>query len=888
MKRLHKMGTQSDKPEPASGKAQETPRLGDLLVSERLVKQEDIENALITQEQEKSLARLPLGQILLKQGKITEPDLNRLLDHPNLRKHLGALAIEKGFVNQAQLMFCLQKKTTDRYIGMVLMDEGFIDSEGLLELLRDQASSKKIGELAVKLNMISEDDLRIALKVQKSHRTVGEICCDMKLLSPIDLDLVLRKYNKQTKLGEILVNLGYLDNDKLTKTLQEQKYGTDSLGDLLVRSKHVTRSQVQEALSKQANIPYKALENFVYTEKSKRVLTGIVSQKYAEKNLILPISLEGKELTVAILSSDKINTVRELKRLYGHLEILCIFVNEARFSELFEVLYSKRLSGLRSKEEEDGLSDGPVKDDQSDFLQIELSEDFGDGSRGSVDYGLQDIETEELVNYIIKYGITHGASDIHFEQDRKGVKLRYRVDGVLRDVQTGWLRKKINEKPASVVSRIKVMSNLDISEKRIPQDGVFRINYFDKAKGQKSDLDFRVATCPAIVGENITIRILDSRKANVGLEKLNHSAHVLDLFKTFLKSAAGMVLVTGPTGSGKSSTLYGALQFIYDPTLKIITAEDPIEYSFPGIMQTQTNSKIDLTFSKLMRSFLRLDPDVILVGEIRDNETAHIGFDAAQTGHLVLSTLHTNDAISTLGRLEDLKIDRGQIASCLSCVLAQRLIRKICPTCLAPYVPELEEWSQLFAEYPSHLNFYRGSGCDDCGFTGYSGRTLLSEIFVPSDFKSLGKGASIDDLKIEAVQKGMKTMIDDGLLKLGDTTLSEILRVVPHEMIQMYRNRKTLKDAHLVSADAGNGGSFTGYVVMDPATEEVRIDQMFDEYQALAAIANVTTEVDRSLFGRFIADSYHEISRSTQCGEIIFKFENKDNNVQISAAPARK
>jgi type IV pilus assembly protein PilB len=867
--------------------------LGDLLVREGLVTQQDIARVLAIQEQERKLAKLPLGQVLVGQCKITELGMARLLNHQNLRKHLGTLAVEKQHITSEQLMYCLQKKGSGRYLGQILVEEGFLNSMTLIELLKDQAYAEKIGDLAVKLDMVTHEDVRVALKIQKAHRSVGEICCDLHLISPLDLYPVLRKHKKQTGIGEILVNLGYINQEQLTKSLQEQLYSKDSLGDILVRNKVVTRAHIWEAMLKQLHIPFKSFAGFTYSERDKHALTKIISQKYAEKHLLLPIAQTEKDLTIAIMRPDKLLIIRELRQMYSQLTISCVFINEAKFGDLFAMLYSLRLNGFRGgeeREESDGEPVLPVREeaDQTDLMQIELSEETEE-EKSFIDYGVQDIETEELVNYIIKYGISHGASDIHFERDRKGAKLRYRVDGVLRDVQTEWLREKIKEKSTYIVSRIKVMSNLDISEKRLPQDGVFRINYFDRTENQKYNFDFRVATCPAITGENVSIRILDSRKAKVGLAQLNHSPHVLDSFKTFLKSAAGMVLVTGPTGSGKSSTLYAALQYIFDPTRKIITAEDPIEYSFPGIMQTQVNTKIGLTFAKLLRSFLRLDPDVILVGEIRDHETARIGFDAAQTGHLVLSTLHTNDAISTLGRLEDLEIDRTQITSSLSCILAQRLVRKICPTCIAPYTPEEDEWRQLFEEYPAHLSFFQGIGCKDCGFTGLSGRTLLSEIFVPGDFKSLAKGATIEDLKIEAVKRGMKTMIDDGLLKLGDTTLAEILRVVPHEMIRMYRKRKLIKGGGADLADScKDGWRIHGFTLADPASEEKHIDQMFEEYSTMAVLANIQVELDRELFGRFIVDSYGKVSRSSHCREVMFYFELRDDVIQIFAIPRNR
>ncbi|MBW1899730.1 MAG: type II/IV secretion system protein, partial [Deltaproteobacteria bacterium] len=398
----------------------------------------------------------------------------------------------------------------------------------------------------------------------------------------------------------------------------------------------------------------------------------------------------------------------------------------------------------------------------------------------------------EVVNFIIKYGILNNASDIHIEQNRKKPKIRYRIDGVLHTLKLTWLDERINDMIGAIVSRIKVISNLDIAERRLPQDGVFRVNYFDREKKQNFDLDFRVATCPAIIGENITLRILDSRKADVGLENLNHSVHVLEPFKNIMKSSAGMVLVSGPTGSGKTSTLYGALLHIYHPGIKIITAEDPIEYSFPDIMQTQINPKINLTFAKLLRSFLRFDPDIILVGEMRDQETASIGFDAALTGHLLLSTIHTNDAVSAVTRLLDLGIEHNQMASSLMGVLAQRLVRKTCPSCRKKYTPLKEEWILLFDRYPEHLNFYMGEGCSECKFTGYRGRTLISEIFLVDRTISLAlnRGESENEIRRLALKGGMKTMLDDGIMKLDQTTLSELIRVVPHEMLKEFKMRK--------------------------------------------------------------------------------------------------
>jgi type IV pilus assembly protein PilB len=400
-------------------------------------------------------------------------------------------------------------------------------------------------------------------------------------------------------------------------------------------------------------------------------------------------------------------------------------------------------------------------------------------------------------------------------------------------------------------------------------------------------------------GENVTIRILDSRKANVGLENLNHSPHVLDPFRTLLKSSAGMILVCGPTGSGKSSTLYAALQYVHNPGIKIITVEDPIEYNFPGIMQTQVLPKINLTFSRLLRSFLRFDPDIILVGETRDEETAKISFDAAQTGHLLLSTLHTNDAVASVARLLDLNVEYGQIASSLMCSLAQRLVRKTCPTCIQEDIPGEDEWGILFGKYPSDLQFFRGEGCDECNFTGYQGRTLLSEIFVvDSDIaKALIRGQDEERIKKLAIESGMKTILEDGLLKLEQTTLSEILRVVPHEMIKEFRKKgqawiKTapVADPHRSGPPYTDESVSESFRITDPEREIDVMDRILKAYKDLRSQnGGGENSLEPSVFREFVATSFHQICHQFACHSVSFSLEagGEKGAVEIAAYPGK-
>ncbi|MFH2066209.1 MAG: ATPase, T2SS/T4P/T4SS family [Pseudomonadota bacterium] len=708
-------------------------KVGELLKKEGFVQDEDIQKALELQENEISQARLPVEQYMLNKKYLTKIQFNKLKEHPEY----GTLPAD---------------------------------------------------QLAYKLNIISKKNLDEIQSRRTMQRSIGEILCEMGAITTNDLNYILQKYSKHQKFGEILLRQEYIDEVNLNVALREQTHRTDPLGKILVQKKFITVDQLYQVLSKQYNIPYRKLEGFVIYDNQIDKLINIVGYRYAKKHMIIPLMLEANTLTLAVSSPERLAVVHELAYVYTHLKLKCIFISEEKFDELFEILY-----GIAIKESKADADNRSRKETVS-LIDIDLGEDVGDArdSKSANLYGTSTIEAEEVVNFIIKYGIVNNASDIHIEQNRKKPRIRYRIDGILQTLKLAWLDERINEMIGAIISRIKVISNLDIAERRMPQDGVFRVNYYDREKKQTFDLDFRVATCPAIIGENVTLRILDSRNADVGLEYLNHSAHVLEPFKATLKSSAGMVLVSGPTGSGKTSTLYGALMHINHPGVKIITAEDPIEYSFPDIMQTQINPKISLTFAKLLRSFLRFDPDIILVGEMRDKETASIGFDAALTGHLLLSTIHTNDAVSAVTRLLDLGIEYNQMASSLMAVLAQRLVRTICPVCKKEYTPKKEEWVLLFEKYPEHLTFYTGEGCEECKFTGYKGRTLISEIFVVDRNISLAmnRGESENEIRRIALKGGMKTMLDDGIMKLDQTTLDELIRVVPHEMLKEFKTRK--------------------------------------------------------------------------------------------------
>ena len=890
-----------DQPEqesPAVDRVEESPvaKIGDLLVKHRLLAPGDLDKALEIQRKEQEQTSLPLGEILVEIGALSPSDLQALLKHPSLRKNLGPLAVQEGIVSKKDLEFLLQGLEEGESVDQLLLESGQVTEEQYRQLQKAQVNSPRLGELAIGLNLITEGDLQQALRIQKSPRMIGQILCDLNLVSPLDLNQILTKYKKHKDLGDILLTLSLVDERQLTHAKQQLGHGADSLGDILLQKGFVSRDQLYEGLSLQHNISFRRLDGFRYDARAKEELTRLINERYAQKHLLIPISLEENRFTVAGFKPEHTSRVEELRMMFSHLRFTCILIYPEKFEELFEQLYNKRPEGLvKESLGQDG------DDDAIDFVEMDIDENLdGEEGEGSL-YAASEVEVEEVVNFIVKYGLVNGASDIHIEQDRKGAKLRYRIDGILQDCNIAWLSKKLHDKVASIISRIKILSSLDITEKRLPQDGVFRITYYDKDLGQRFDLDFRVATCRAIVGENVTIRILDSRKANVGLDNLNHSAHVIDPLKTMLRSAAGMILVTGPTGSGKTSTLYAALQHVYNPGIKILTAEDPIEYSFPGIMQTQVNTKIGLTFARLLRSFLRLDPDVILVGEMRDEETSKIGFDAAQTGHLLLSTLHTNDAVSSVSRLLDLGVDYSQISSCLMGVLAQRLVRRVCPHCKEEYVPDEREWSVLFRKFPGNFMFVRGTGCDACSFSGYKGRTLISEIFsIDGEVsQALMKGLKEEEIRKVAFESGMRSMLENGLMKLDETTLEEIIRVVPYDMVKDFRMRRAAQDdvdfymnleksKQAAAQPPDPAASPATFSLSDPDAEEETLDRMQEAYEALRErLDGPVPGVDLSRFKEFIRTSFHEIREKHGCNGLAFTIRGNNGKAEISAVPDR-
>jgi len=485
----------------------------------------------------------------------------------------------------------------------------------------------------------------------------------------------------------------------------------------------------------------------------------LVPADFASKHLILPLRRVGRTLTVAMANPTDLSVIDDLK-FVTRFDVDAVVAGEYTLRKAIDKYYEIANDGLGDLLDE-------WEEEEVEFVE---EEDF-EYSASQLATQVEEAPVVRLINGILTDAVKRGASDIHIEPYENEVRIRYRIDGTLREIVKPPIRMK-----AALISRVKILADLNIAERRVPQDG--RI----KLKIGRRVIDFRVSTLPVLFGEKIVLRILDKGNLALDLEKFGMSPKAEKDFLHAIEQPFGMVLVTGPTGSGKTTTLYSALNRINTDETNIMTAEDPVEYNLNGINQVQVRTEIGMSFARALRAFLRQDPNIIMVGEIRDLETGGIAVKAALTGHLVLSTLHTNDAASTITRMIDMGIEPFNIASAVNLITAQRLVRRICENCQveATYESDLLNSSGFTPEEINSTTFYRGEGCDACNKTGYSGRQGLYEVMaMTSKLRQLVlQGASTDDIKATAVAEGMITLRKDGLQKVhaGITTLEEVIK----------------------------------------------------------------------------------------------------------------
>ena len=573
------------------------------------------------------------------------------------------------------------------------------------------------------------------------------------------------------KLGECLIQAGLITEDDLQSALTEHKRTGERLGAVLVRLNLATERQIAKALAYQLGFPYL---NLAENPPDPNIVT-LIAKDVALKRSCVAIRLEKNLLTVAMADPLLFSLVQDLEFQTGY-RIKQVVATRADILESIAAGYpDKALMKTTPVTGQVPATRFAQRDERAagEGLMRRQEDDNGEPIAGLKERS-EAAPIIDLVDLVVKSAIKAGASDIHVEPMEKGVLIRHRLDGLLKEVMD--LPKWVHE---GLIARLKIMAGMDIAEKRLPQDGRVRV----ASEGGK-DIDFRASTLRTLHGEKMVLRVLDQNRGVPPLEELGFSSGAFSDLRSFLKFQHGMILVVGPTGSGKTTTLCSALMSVQSERTNVITIEDPIEYQLPGINQTQVNEKIKLSFASALRSILRQDPDVILVGEIRDQETARIAMQAAQTGHLVLSTLHTDDAPSAVTRLTDIGIEPYVIASATIGVVAQRLVRRLCPSCRRQYTPNSETLRSLNIPETEAANipFYRPVGCESCHQTGYKGRIGIYEVMKISDRlrRMIAQRASEDAIREVAQSTGMLTIGDDALAKVkaGVTTAEELLRVV--------------------------------------------------------------------------------------------------------------
>jgi type IV pilus assembly protein PilB len=560
--------------------------------------------------------------------------------------------------------------------------------------------------------------------------------------------------NGAERLGDLLIAEGLINREQLTAGLAEQKATGHRLGYVLVKLGLVQEIEITKFLGRQYRMPAVDLARFDVDPK----ILKMVPAEFAQKNVVLPLKREGRTLTIAMADPTNSGVLEDLKFITRY-DLFPVIAGEFTLRALLEKYY----------ESQDQQLETLLKDMEGMEDDVEIVKEAEDETATQAQ--IDDAPVVKLINGLLTEAVRRGASDIHIEPFEHEIRVRYRVDGALLEVMKPPVRMK-----AALTSRIKILSQLNIAERRVPQDGRLKLKMGNRV------IDFRVSTLPVLFGEKIVLRILDKGNLTLDLSKFGFEPKAeADLLKAIL-NPYGMVLVTGPTGSGKTTTLYSALSRINTIETNIMTAEDPVEYNLQGINQVLIRNEIGLTFAAALKAFLRQDPNIIMIGEIRDLETGGIAIKAALTGHLVLSTLHTNDAPSTITRMIDMGIEAFNVASAVNLVVAQRLVRRICKECkeVVTYPDEVLVSISEDLDAVRKLVFHRGRGCDTCNGTGYKGRAGLYEVMsmTPEVRRLVLRGGSVAELRDQAVEDGMLTLRMDGMKKIekGVTTVEEVIK----------------------------------------------------------------------------------------------------------------
>jgi type IV pilus assembly protein PilB len=564
------------------------------------------------------------------------------------------------------------------------------------------------------------------------------------------------------KLGEMLIKAGLISQEQLHEALEAQKANGEKLGVNLIQLGYVKEDDVTQLLSEQFGVPSINLRHFDIDEAVINLIPSEVAQKY----MVIPVNRTGATLTIAMVDPTNVFAMDDIKFMTGY-NVEPVAASELAIREAIEKYYGSQ-HAIELKRVMDEMAEAETE-------ALEVLEDEEEMDVSALEAATEEAPVVKLVNIILTDSIKKVASDIHIEPYEKDFRVRFRIDGVLYEIMHPPMKLK-----DAITSRLKIMAKLDISEKRLPQDGRIKIKM--KLQGKTREMDYRVSVLPTLFGEKIVLRLLDKENLMLDMTRLGFEVESLAKFERQILKPYGMVLVTGPTGSGKTNTLYSSMSRVNTPETNIMTAEDPVEFNLHGINQVQMKEQIGLNFAAALRSFLRQDPNIVLVGEIRDFETAEIAVKAALTGHLVLSTLHTNDAPSTINRLMNMGIEPFLVSTSVNLICAQRLVRRICKECKeqTQMPPQALVDVGFTEEEAPTLKLHKGRGCGSCNNTGYRGRVGLFEVMeISEEIRELIlSGASAIELRHKAIEEGMISLRHSGLQKIRDaaTTIEEVVR----------------------------------------------------------------------------------------------------------------
>ncbi len=564
-----------------------------------------------------------------------------------------------------------------------------------------------------------------------------------------------KTYLSNLRLGEILINQGVIKPEQLKNALDAQRADSKKkIGDILINKGMISQKQLNMALQHVYETDFIELKDIILDPE----MISLIPKRIALRYKLIPLNKENNVLTLAMANPLDVNAIDYIKE-YTKMDVIPKFATE---NEILNALSSSYDAGYHFDDLLDRVDVATVSD-MSDEVNLSALEAIS-----------QEAPIIQLVNMIIIDGIKERASDIHLEPNQRGLLVRYRIDGILHDIRM----LPVRVKPA-VTSRVKILSNMDIAERRLPQDGRFQLRFGAR------EVDLRVSSIPTVYDEKIVMRLLDKSQGVISLDGVGFTEMQVQEFRKMIHNPHGIILVTGPTGSGKSTTLYATLNEVDSTQKNVITVEDPVEYKLDRINQINVRPKINLTFANALRSILRQDPDVIMIGEMRDSETAHIAVQSALTGHLVFSTLHTNDAVSSLTRMTDMGVEPFLISSSVIGVMAQRLVRRICPKCIEEYIPDEGIFDDLKLNITlpdkGKIKLYKGKGCDHCKNTGYYGRIAIFEMIeINDEIRSMIlRKISSNEIKEVAIRYGMKTLLDSGVTRAleGITSIDEVFRV---------------------------------------------------------------------------------------------------------------